>query len=97
MFNPNRLCAQFWIKVGALKIVGCGFGGACLNLPKLGVRGHWILVPRKFLETLNSGRVSERLAGWDGRESSSGNLASGCLGGGDARRLERRTRFFLPL
>lgn len=40
MFNPNLLCTQFWIKVWASKIAGCGFGGAGLNPPELLVRRH---------------------------------------------------------
>lgn len=89
MFNPNLLCTQFGIEVGASKIVSCVFGGARLNLPELGSEGK---VSGKFSWVPNSGRVGG--AGWGGREPFRGNLASGCLGGGDARRPELRTRFF---
>lgn len=69
MFNPNLLCTQFWIKAWASKIVGCGFGGACLNLPELGSEGTRILDLRKPSGILSSGRVSAVLV------RTGGNLA----------------------
>lgn len=63
MFNPNLLCTQFGIKVGASKTVGCGFGGARLNLPELGSEGK---VSGKFSQIPSSGQVSAGGSGWEG-------------------------------
>lgn len=71
MFNPNLLCAQFGIKVGASKIVGCGFGGARLNLPELGSEGK---VSGKFSWVPSSGAVGAERVGVGGNLSEKARL-----------------------
>lgn len=94
MFNPNLVCTLFGIQVWASRIAGCGFGGACLNLPELGSEGTRILVLRKFSEILNSSRVSAALVRMGGNLAGEtwlqGVLEEGCEEAG----AEDRNFFF---
>lgn len=82
MFNPNLLCTQFGIEVGASKIVSCVFGGALLNLPELESEGK---VSGKFSWVPNSGRVGAERVGVGGNLSEEtwlrGVLEEGMHGG----------------